>query len=391
MHLRDGEIRAYLDGEGSRDSRSQVEAHLSSCHACEERQQRLAEGAKAAANKLAALAPRGKQHVHSTSMAQQKMRSLIVEKEKQMNQKKWYTRYRPALITACVVLILGISMAFAPVRAIANSFLGLFRVQQVQVIAVDPGNLQGLLGNSDQFQHFMTNDIQVSQQVEDKEVTSAGEARYLAGIPVRLPVGMNGEQHLYVSSSAQVSFTVDLELLEAVLAEIGRKDISLPPEIDGAEVTIDLPAMVSASYGDCAASSGESYPQGNDPDDPDISYASSCTTLVQMSSPEVNAPEGLDLNTLGQAYLQLLGMTPDDAAQFSQTIDWATTLVVPMPAYEATFQEVAVDGVRGTLILGKDVEAGQQYVLVWIKDGVVFVLNGPGSANTALRLADSIR
>jgi hypothetical protein len=84
-------------------------------------------------------------------------------------------------------------------------------------------------------------------------------------------------------------------------------------------------------------------------------------------------------------------MTPDEAAQFSQNIDWATTLVLPLPAYEATFQDVAVDGVQGTLILGNDEGFGQQYVLIWIKDGVVYMLAGPGGASTALRLANSIR
>ena len=51
----------------------------------------------------------------------------------------WSVRYRPVLIIAGLVVILGISMAFAPVRAIANSFLGLFRVQQIQVVQVNQG------------------------------------------------------------------------------------------------------------------------------------------------------------------------------------------------------------------------------------------------------------
>ena len=308
-----------------------------------------------------------------------------------MKQNQWYVRYRPALIAAGLVLILGISMAFAPVRAIANSFLGLFRVQQVQVVAVDPGNLPEQLGSSYQLETFMSNDVQINPQGEGQEVASAEEASHLAGIPVRLPLGMNGEQHLFVSPSAQLSFTVDLELVEAVLAEIGRGDISLPEEIDGAQVAVELPPMVSTSYGDCSMGEGKPYPEGYDPDDPTLVAAPTCTTLVQMRSPQVNAPEGLDLNQLGQAYLQLLGMEPEEAAQFSENIDWATTLVVPIPMYEATYQAVDVDGVKGTLILGNDQGFGQQYVLIWIKSDVVYVLTGPGNANTAVRLANPIR
>lgn len=306
-------------------------------------------------------------------------------------QNRWLVRYRPALIAAGVVLVLGVSMAFAPVRAIANSFLGLFRVQQLQVVQVDPGDLPQQLGSSYQLEYFMSNDVHFQQQGEDQIVGSAEEASNLAGIPVRLPPGMNGEQHLVVTSPTQISFTVDLALVEAVLDEIGRGDISLPEEIDGAEVTVDLPAIVSASYGDCAVGDAENYPEGFDPDDPTLTLTPDCTTLVQMPSPQVNAPEGLDLTQLGLAYLQLLGMAPEEAAQFSENIDWASTLVVPIPVYEASYREVAVDGVQGTLILSDQGDYGQQYMLIWIKGNIVYVLSGPGSASTAVRLADSIR
>ena len=392
MHLNDGELRAYLDGEGSLDSRLQVEKHLSRCSECRQRQQAAAAAANVTARKLTVLAPAEKSNAIPVNQAQKRFHTLITEKDKFAMKNRWTVRYRPALIAAGLILVLAVSMAFAPVRAIANSFLGLFRVQQLQVVQVDPGNLAEQLGNSYQLQYFMSNDVQLEQLGENQEVGSAVEASILAGIPVRLPPGMNGEEHLIVTTSAQVNFTVDLELMQAVLAEIGRDDISLPQEIDGAEVTIELPEMVNASYGDCFVSGAEDYPEGYDPDDPINTTAPNCTTLVQMRSPQVNAPVGLDLNKLGQAYLQLLGMAPDEAAQFSGNIDWATTLVVPIPLYyETTYQEVGVDGVRGTLILGNDEGFGQQYTLIWIKGGMVYVLTGPGGADTAVRLGNSIR
>jgi hypothetical protein len=176
-----------------------------------------------------------------------------------------------------------------------------------------------------------------------------------------------------------------------VLDEIGRGDIRLPEEIDGAQVTVDMPASVTASYGECATDGQASYPEGFDPDDPALALTPDCTTLVQMRSPQVNAPQGLDLKQLGQAYLQLVGMTPEDAIQYSQNIDWATTLVFPIPVYEASYRQVAVDGVEGTLILSDQGSYGQQYMLIWIKGGMIYVLTGPGGPDTAVRLADSIR
>jgi hypothetical protein len=391
MHLKDGELRGYLDGEDNLDDRLQVEKHLSGCPECRQRQQALAAAANVTARKLTALAPAQKSDAIPTNQAQKRFRALVNEKEKFAMKNRWSVRYRPALIAAGLILVLAVSMAFAPVRAIANSFLGLFRVQQLQVVEVNPGDLPQQMGSSYQLEYFMSNEVQFQRQGEDQTVGSAEEASSLAGIPVRLPPGMNGEQQLVVTSPAQISFTVELALVQAVLDEIGRGDIRLPQEIDGAEVTVNLPAMVSASYGDCAAGEQGSYPEGFDPDDPTLTQTPDCTTLVQMLNPQVNAPEGLDLAQLGQAYLQLLGMAPEEAAQFSQNIDWATTLVIPIPVYEASYREVSVDGAQGTLILSDQGDYGQQYMLIWIKGDMVYVLTGPGGPDTAVRLGNSIR
>ena len=48
---------------------------------------------------------------------------------------------RPVWVGVGLVAILAIAMAFAPARAIANSFLGLFRVEQVTIVQVDPSNI----------------------------------------------------------------------------------------------------------------------------------------------------------------------------------------------------------------------------------------------------------
>jgi len=391
MHLKDGEIRAFVDGEGSRENRANVEAHLAACPACSQRQMQIMTTAETAAGRLVAIAPTQIDETIPVSQAQKRFSALVTEKEKYQMQNLWSVRYRAAIIAAGLVFVLLVSMAFAPVRAIANSFLGLFRVQQIEVVEVDPGYLPEQLGSSYQLQYFMSNDVHFEHQGEDQVVGSAEEAGSLAGIPVRTPPGMNGTQQLVVTAPVQISFTVNLALVQAVLDEIGRGDIRLPEEIDGAQVTVDMPASVSASYGDCVTDGQGSYPEGFDPDDPALTLTPACTTLVQMRSPQVNAPQGLDLKQLGQAYLQLVGMAPEDAIQYSQNIDWATTLVVPIPVYDASYRQVAVDGVQGTLILSDQGDYGQQYMLIWIKGGIVYVLTGPGGPDTAVRLADSIR
>ena len=57
-----------------------------------------------------------------------------------------------------------------------------------------------------------------------------------------------------------------------------------------------------------------------------------CTEYAQVPAPRASTPPELDLDQLGRAYLQLLGMSAQEAERFSQRVNWATTLVVPLPA-----------------------------------------------------------
>ena len=57
---------------------------------------------------------------------------------------------------------------------------------------------------------------------------------------------------------------------------------------------------------------------------------------------------------MGEIYLQVLGMTPEEAASYASSVDWTSTFVIPVPRYRAEYQEVQVDGVTGTLIRHRD-------------------------------------
>jgi hypothetical protein len=111
---------------------------------------------------------------------------------------------------------------------------------------------------------------------------------------------------------------------------------------------------------------------------------------MQMPSPTITAPPGLDIPKIGEAYLQLMGMSPEEAASFAQTVDWSTTLVIPIPRYGTTYREVPIDGVNGTLIVQESEDRADQYLMVWVKDGILYSITGPGDGSSALRLANSL-
>lgn len=297
---------------------------------------------------------------------------------------------RPAWMALAVVLILAVSLSFAPVRAIANNFLGLFRVEQIRVIEVDYANLAGQLGDSSQIESLLAENIQVEQGGENQEATDAQSAAQMAGMDVRVISGFEGKIEFRVQPATKAVFNIDLELVEGILKELGRSDIQLPKSIDGAVVTVEIPAAVITSYGDCPEPGDESEAAYYDPDDADAARPenlSDCIGFLQVPAPSISAPPDLDVNQIGQAYLEILGMKPEEAQKFAQNVDWTSTFIIPIPNSGTEYKEVTVDGVKGTLIT----HHSGQFILLWLKDNMLYALSGYGNKNKALDLAGALR
>jgi len=111
---------------------------------------------------------------------------------------------------------------------------------------------------------------------------------------------------------------------------------------------------------------------------------------VQAPSPTVSVPPDLNMSKIAEAALGLAGMSPAEAHSFCQTVDWSSTMVVPIPRNSSSYETVAVDGVEGTLIT-ETFPQGNRYSLLWIKNGVIHSLIGHGNSSDALTLAASLR
>ena len=71
-------------------------------------------------------------------------------------------------------------------------------------------------------------------------------------------------------------------------------------------------------------------------------------------------------------------------------MDWTSTLVVPIPKNAATYQQLAVDGVTGSLIQRPSDDA-PEFLLLWVKDGIVYSIGGLGAnSQQAIDMANSL-
>jgi hypothetical protein len=387
MHLKSGEIQAYHDRQLDAAEQQRVEAHLADCPNCQAAAQAVLAQSQQVSGYLSGLEASTSKPI-STPAARLRLEArLQEEKEPIAMWSKFTSRMsRPAWVGLALVAVLAISLAFPPVQAIANSFLKLFRVEQVQVVPVDAERLAGEMRQSSRLEGLFSESVQVEEGGEPQEVASVEEAAAQTGMLVRLPTALAEEPKILLQPGGSVTFNVDLELMQAVMQEMGREDIQLPASLDGAVVKLEVPAGVTALYGECQIDNS----QMQDPDGPHQVDIPDCTSFIQLPSPSVDAPPDLDVAQMGQIYLQVLGMTPEEAARFSSNVDWTSTFVIPVPRYNSDYQEVQVDGVTGTLI--ESFQYGEQaYLLIWVKDGIVYALGGPGEADQALQIAASLK
>lgn len=303
--------------------------------------------------------------------------------------KKWFS-FPTVRAGAVFVLALALVLAFPSTRALAGEFLNLFRVQQVTILPIDSTGLENLTGNealgSQLSELISSSTVVLDEPDEPVYAANAEEASAAAGFTVRLPSGLT-PSNIYVTDSSAFMLTVDRDKAQALLDGAGRSDLVLPEALDGAEITVSIPASVSASFDACPEPQTEK--SGEDPYELRMEYPD-CIILSQMTSPVVNAPDGVDVAELARVGLEFTGMTREEAEAFTQSVDWMTTLVVPLPRDAATHYDVSVDGVTGTLIQ-RISEYSPEYVLLWVKDGIVYVVSGTGTdADRALEIANSL-
>ena len=381
-HLTDGELRAALDGE--LDS-AQIQ-HLDTCTTCQARRAQLqSEGQKTA--QLLSFLSSAERPVPNASKAWNRLsQQMMIRKDYSMFRKLFafpVVRYASAL-----VLILALVLAFPSTRALAGELLNLFRVQQVAVVPVDFTGLEqltgdGVLGN--QFTELISNSVTIGREPgEPVAAANAAEASQLAGFNVRVPEGTNPSQ-IYVSDGAAFTFTVDRAKAQALLDQAGRGDLVLPESVDGAEISVNIPKAVSVAYGTCPK------PESDSSETEEQRYPD-CVILAQIPSPSVSAPTDLDINQLAQIGLEFTGMSAEEAANFTSTVDWTSTLVVPIPSNAANYEQVTVDGVTGTLI-GRPSREGEPttFALFWVKDEIIYAISGRGTnSGQAVEMANSL-
>jgi hypothetical protein len=277
-----------------------------------------------------------------------------------------------------VVAIVGGLFTLPAVRASAQSFLSLFRIVNFVAVPVDESRLAALKARQLDPPHLLGEHIQVLREASaPTAVASPEQAGSLAGIDVQvphyLPAGMTLKE-ITVRGENAAQITADTRVLQDVMDTLSITDLSIPDGLNGQVATVRVPPSVVMKY--------EQGPR--------------VTRFYQGRTPEVSLPASVDLASIGEIGLRIVGLSPRDAKQFARTIDWQTTLLVPVPPAVSSFKQVDING-HGGIAIERWVPSPTAtprtavHVVLWAADGKVFGIESTQRAEDVVLMADSVR
>jgi len=306
-----------------------------------------------------------------------RLKASLGEREATRPKAGW-PRLRAVAAPVVLVAVIAGLLSVPSVRASAQSFLALFRVVNFVAVPVDESRIAMLESQNLDPPHLIGQQVQV---LEDPGppigVVSPEQASAAAGFTVKVPayiptsvvlasIGVKGQQRLRA--------TADAGRLHQVMEALAITDLEVPDRLDGQVVDVRIPPVVTMRY----------ERGGN-----------LAVEVLQAKSPEVSLPEGIDLSALGEIGLRILGLSPIEAREFAHSIDWHTTLLLPIPASATSFKQVTINGRPGVVVERiRQLPDGRRLVsndYLWSHDGYVFVLHGSLSTPDMLQMAESLK
>lgn len=312
-------------------------------------------------NKVTKLAPTAVEAPRPASQALDQIKYRFEPKRSYFGKINTMFKNRYAQASVLAILLLVLVFSFPTVRAAASDFLGLFRVQKFAPISISPEQIALLedLASSGLY----PGEIQmVDEPGEPQAYASVEEVSAAYGQEIRLPSQLGDPDVIYVMDGGSARLVIDVTSARAIMMAAGADPGLIPDSLDGENVDATLYPSVSVSW-------------------------SGGVTLMQTESPLIEYPEDVDPTALGQALLQVLGMSEGEAAALAQEIDWTDTLLLPIPKNVASFNEVIVDG--GATGIALNSFGGDLAGILWQRDGIVYALSG-ASADQLIDIANSL-
>src|SRR5262245_13477704 len=283
------------------------------------------------------------------------------------------TRSRRNVAIALSTVALAALLAVPAVRASASQFLSLFRATNFVAVHVDPSRLDRLASQDLEIGKLIGENVQVVVDPGPPiAAASLDQAARTAGMSIAVPQWLPDGTNILettVTGERVVRITASATRLQQVMDALGISDLTAPPELEGQVVNVRVPPVVMVRY----------------------EHGNRRSRLLQAQTPQVTLPTTVDLATLGEIGLRILGLSPDEARGFAHAIDWPSTLLVPIPPVTSSFRQITVNGRPGMLLQHQPSGQALTTVVLWSDSDRVFGLLSIARMEDVLAMAESVR
>lgn len=389
--LSDETLRALIDQEATERERADADQHLKLCTECRARVERMARESEEVGRVLASLAPR--ETIDPQESFEHFQSRLDSEGDVPVRHgflaDFFSTHPLPAWGTLAMAALVIVLLTFAPARSWTQRVLMMLRVEKVTVVPVDL-NVNPSRDTRALVQQVISNDVTVTLSAGKPQfVTEASQASQMAGFPVRTFTDLSETPRIGVVGEQGYIMKLDQSRLQAILNSLGQTNLQVPASVNGQTIAVHIPKSAFLRYGNCP--DRHAGPKAGAQNQSPPSSSAGCVMLSEVPSPIVSVPPDLNVSQLFEIALQAAGMSPQQAQNFCATVDWKSTLVVPIPRQASSYLEEQVDGVQGDLIMGHSYHGRPpEYTLIWVKKGIIYSIHGYGEPDQALALADAL-
>ncbi|HSW09743.1 MAG TPA: zf-HC2 domain-containing protein [Bacillota bacterium] len=310
----EGILQAYLDGELDLDMAVQVAGHLAGCAACREK---LHDLEALAAGTTAALAPYRQETAAAVRPVRVPRLRHLPHRYQPLTETRRFAdmvqRHRWFAGAAASVLALSLFLSWAPGRGLAAQFLSIFRMERIEVIEITPeamaelGRLLEGHGGEVDIENFGR--VEVIEPAQWSVEADPSQLEALSGLKLDLPSRLGGWERtvIVIEYPPTITFAPDVEHLNSYLRRLGG--VPLPADLAGESFTLNIPPLVRVQYGQAQVGKGF------------FLYAARDLTI--------DAPPGVDGESLRQALLGLPFLPEDLRRQLAAIDDWRHTLPIP--------------------------------------------------------------
>lgn len=271
---------------------------------------------------------------------------------------------------ACVALIVTVCITVQPVKAAIASALSIFRVENVKGITVTLEDMQQIQSKLSSGQGEISLDKMGSIKMEGgkKRTSSREDVKKLSDIAVTFPSALSGEiPSINIVEPRSVDFTLNAKNVNQIMKSFGATKL-LPDNIDGKTFKIDFASLVKVNY------------RVND----------KLIEIAQTKAPQITVPEGVNVDEVYNAVVEMPIIPEDLQAQLKSIKDWKNTIYIPV--VESKMSEVDINGVKGYMASDKSNSANTpQWQVIWYNKGIIYTVSGNIDSNEILNIARSMK